>query len=98
MIKQLYCYYNYKGCFFKAPFVQDLEPKEITEALGDAFYSYPVEVLQSLSEDHLYYFGTFDTKTGEVKPVKEFVFDISSLAIAVMKNKAEEKKEEEKNA
>ena len=92
MIKHVFAYFNELGGFFGKPIFSEFKDdfvKEITQSL----YGANQETLESLSDDSLYYLGTFDNETGLLESKKEFVASLSPICKEVLLKKFGVKKD-----
>lgn len=86
MIKYCFAYFNKLGGFYGNPFFTE-HKEEFVKSLHQALYSAKKEELESLTEDELYYIGSFDNESGVFTPQKEFVSDMSGLCSEVLMKK-----------
>ena len=86
MIKYCFAYFNKLGDFFGQPFFTD-HKDEFPAILKQNLFAAEKETLESLKEDDLYYLGSFDNVTGEIKAEKTFIASMSGDVAEVLLKK-----------
>ena len=77
MIKYIYASRNKKSGNFNTPMLHDFPKESASEAFAISAKEAPKE--SRCDELEIYYIGTFDTKTGEIKQEQEFLIDLGSV-------------------
>lgn len=77
MIKYVYATKNKLSGNFNTPMLHDFPKEAASEAFAISAKEAPKE--SQVKELEVYYLGTFDTKTGEIKEEKEFLLDLGSV-------------------
>lgn len=77
MIKYIYASKNKLSGNFNIPMLHDFPKEAAAEAFAISAKEAPKE--SRVNELEVYYLGTFDTKTAEIKLEKEFLIDLGSL-------------------
>lgn len=77
MIKYMYASKNKLSGNFNTPMLHDFPKEAASEAFAISAKEAPKE--SRCNELEIYYLGTYDTKTGEIKCEKEFLIDLGTL-------------------
>lgn len=86
MMKYAFAYFNKLGGFFGVPFFVD-HKEEFPKALRQSLFAAKKEQLEELSEEEIYYIGSFDNETGIFIPAKDFVTSLSGVVAEVIAKK-----------
>ena len=77
MIKYIYASKNKLSGNFNTPMLHDFPKEAASEAFAISAKEAPKD--SQVKELEVYYLGTFDTKTAEIKEEKEFLIDLGSV-------------------
>lgn len=77
MIKYIYVSKNKLSGNFNTPMLHDFPKEAASEAFAISAKEAPND--SQIKELEIYYLGTFDTKTAEIKEEKEFLIDLGSV-------------------
>lgn len=77
MIKYIYASKNKLSGNFNTPMLHDFPEEAASEAFAISAQEAPKE--SRVSELEIYYLGTFDTKSGEIKQETKFLLDLGSV-------------------
>lgn len=94
MIKHVFAYFNKLGGFYGDPFYVR-EKEEFDAVLRQSLFAADRETLEHLKEEELYYLGTFDNESAEVKPEKEFYCVLAPLCEEIIAKRFAKKEEKE---
>lgn len=77
MIKYIYASKNKLSGNFNTPILHDFPKEAAPEAFAISAKEAPKDV--RIGELEIYYLGTFDTKTAEIKSEQEFLIDLGTV-------------------
>lgn len=77
MIKYIYASKNKLSGNFNTPILHDFPKEAAPEAFAISAKEAPKDA--RIGELEIYYLGTFDTKTGEIKQEQEYLIDLGSV-------------------
>lgn len=82
----IFCYYNNLGSFFGKPFIESnvSNKDDFKEFFRQQLFGASEHLLNSLIENDVYFLGYFDSSTGCIDSVKEFLFHAGELANQVL--------------
>ena len=79
MIKYIYVSKNKKSGNFNHPQLHDFPKENAAETFAISAKETPVAGIEAIKELEIYYLGTFDTKTAEIKKELEYLIDLGAV-------------------
>ena len=74
---------------FENPISDDKAPSDYLDGISLSLVSCDVNVLARYKEFDVYHLGTFDSKSGEVKPCLDFLGSLEPICLRLIEHKSE---------